>query len=119
MRSVCHVSKEVCRVCRSARILVVEVAPHAGFLAALGLRPAEHPAGVGEYIPSDATGRTDVPGVWVAGNVADPVAQVGAAAAAGTAAAAQINADLVAEETREAVAGYRDAHPALSQGAPA
>ncbi len=95
------------------------MAPHAGFLAALGVRPAEHPAGVGEYIPSDATGRTDVPGVWVAGNVADTVAQVGAAAAAGTAAAAQINADLVAEETREAVAGYRDAHPALSQGAPA
>jgi hypothetical protein len=29
------------------------------------------------------------------------------------------NADLVAEETREAVAGYRDAYPALSQGAPA
>jgi hypothetical protein len=42
-----------------------------------------------------------VPGVWVAGNVTDLAAQVGAAAAAG----AQINADLVAEETRQAVAG--------------
>ena len=36
--------------------------------------------GVGEYIPSDETGRTDVPGVWVAGNFTDLVAQVGAAA---------------------------------------
>jgi hypothetical protein len=42
--------------------------------------------------------------VWVAGNVTDLAAQVGTAAAAGAAAAAQINADLVAE----AVAAYRD-----------
>jgi thioredoxin reductase len=79
----------------------------AGLLAALGLRPAEHPGGVGEYIPSDATGRTEAPGVWVAGNVTDLVAQVGTAAAAGATAAAQINADLVAEETRQAVAAHR------------
>jgi thioredoxin reductase len=80
----------------------------AGFLAALGLRPAEHPAGVGEHIPADPTGRTDVPGVWVAGNVTDLLAQVGTAAAAGANAAAQINADLVAERTRRAVAARRD-----------
>ncbi len=79
----------------------------AGFLATLGLRPAEHPAGVGEHIPAEADGRTDVPGVWVAGNVTDPAAQVGAAAAAGATAAARINADLVTEETREAVAARR------------
>lgn len=75
----------------------------AGFLAGLGLRPQQHPAGVGEHVPCDAVGRTEVPGVWVAGNVTDPVAQVGNAAAAGAAAAAQINADLVAEDTRRAV----------------
>ncbi|HEX4063352.1 MAG TPA: NAD(P)/FAD-dependent oxidoreductase [Streptosporangiaceae bacterium] len=79
----------------------------AGFLAALGLRPAEHPAG--EYIPADPVGRTDVPGVWVAGNVTDLSAQVGAAAAAGAMAGAQINADLVAEETRQAVAARQAA----------
>ncbi|WP_202805830.1 NAD(P)/FAD-dependent oxidoreductase [Actinopolymorpha alba] len=78
------------------------------FLAALGLRPVEHPSGAGEYIPADATGRTDVPGVWVAGNVTELTAQVGNAAAAGAMAGAQINADLVAEETREAVAAYRE-----------
>ncbi|NJC72562.1 NAD(P)/FAD-dependent oxidoreductase [Planosporangium thailandense] len=95
------------------------MAARADFLSALGLRPAEHPAGVGEHIPADPTGRTDVPGVWVAGNVTDLAAQVGTAAAAGATAAAAINADLVAEETRQAVAAYRDpisaapgAHPA-------
>jgi thioredoxin reductase len=80
----------------------------AGFLAGLGLKPAEHPAGVGEHIPADPTGRTDVPGVWVAGNVTDLTAHVGVAAAAGAVAGAQINADLIAEETRQAVAAYRD-----------
>jgi thioredoxin reductase len=79
----------------------------AGFLAALGLRPARHPSGLGEHIPADPTGRTEVPGVWVAGNVTDLAAQVGAAGAAGAAAAAQINADLVAEDTRQAVALVR------------
>jgi thioredoxin reductase len=90
---------------------VVVVSPRmtarAAFLAPLGVRPAEHPAG--SYIIADATGRTEVPGAWVVGNVTDLVAQVGASAAAGAAAGAQINADLVAEETREAVAAFRSA----------
>ncbi|WP_040805520.1 NAD(P)/FAD-dependent oxidoreductase [Nocardia concava] len=79
----------------------------AGFLADLGLTPTEHPSGMGEYIPADATGRTEIPGVWAAGNVVDLAAQVGAAAAAGAMAGAQINADLVAEDTRRAVEEYR------------
>ena len=101
----------------SREVLAVSprMAARAGFLAALGLRPAEHPRGLGEYIPCDATGRTDVPGVWVAGNVTDLSVQVGAAAAAGAAVAAQINADLVAEETRQAVAAYRDPFSAESE----
>ena len=101
----------------SRKVLAVSsrMAARAGFLAGLGLRPAEDPAGVGEYIPSDASGRTEVPGVWVAGNVTDLFAQVGNAAAAGAAAAAQINADLVAEDTRQAVAAYRDPFSAESE----
>ncbi len=79
----------------------------AGFLADLGLSTTEHPSGVGEFVVVDATGRTDVPGVWAAGNVTDPSAQVGASAAAGAAAGAQINADLVAEEVRMAVEARR------------
>lgn len=95
-------------VSRAALAVAPRMVARAGFLAALGLRPAEHPSGMGEHIPADPTGRTDVPGVWVAGNVTDLSAQVGAAAAAGATAAAQINADLVAEETRQAVAAHRD-----------
>jgi thioredoxin reductase len=52
-------------------------------------------------------GRAEVPGVWVAGNVTELAAQVGTAAAAGATAGAMINADLVEEETREAVAAVR------------
>ncbi|MEV5648090.1 NAD(P)/FAD-dependent oxidoreductase [Nocardia sp. NPDC052254] len=76
-------------------------------LRQLGLEPVEHPSGAGEYIPADAMGRTGVEGVWVAGNVTDLTAQVGAAAAGGAFAAAQINADLVEEETRLAVVDHR------------
>lgn len=80
-----------------------------GFLERIGLRPAEHPSGMGLHVPADATGRTEVPGVWVAGNVTDLAAQVGAAAAAGASAAGQINADLVAEDADRAVAAVPDA----------
>jgi thioredoxin reductase len=87
----------------------------AGALAALGLRPVAHPSGMGEHVPSDPTGRTDVPGVWVAGNVTDLAAQVGAAAAAGAWAAAHLNADLVEEDTRRAVEAFRDPFSARSE----
>ncbi|WP_326839320.1 MULTISPECIES: NAD(P)/FAD-dependent oxidoreductase [unclassified Rhodococcus (in: high G+C Gram-positive bacteria)] len=90
-------------IAREALVVAPRMVARAGFLAALGLRAVEHPAGVGEYIPADASGRTDVPGVWVAGSVTDP------------AAAAQINADVVAEETRRAVDAYRDRFPARSE----
>ena len=98
---------------------VVAVAPRmvarAGLLASLGLRAVEHPSGAGEHVPADPTGRTDVPGVWVAGNVTDLTAQVGAAAAAAAFAAAQINFDLVTEETDAAVAAHRDPFSAQAE----
>lgn len=52
------------------------------------------------WVTKDATGRTTVPVVWVAGNVANPRAQVITAAGEGSAAAIAINADLVDEEVR-------------------
>ena len=98
---------------------VVAVAPRmvarAGLLESLGLRAVEHPSGAGEHVPADPTGRTEVAGVWVAGNVTDLSAQVGAAAAAGAFAAAQINVDLVTEETDAAVAAYRDPFSAQAE----
>src|SRR5690242_4499626 len=85
----------------------VVVAPYlearAELLEPLGLKPAEvligeHP--VGTRIEADRTGATAVRGVWVAGNLADPQAQVVSAAAAGLMAGATINFDLVLEQAR-------------------
>lgn len=95
-------------VAREAVAVGPRMVARAEFLDGIGLRAVEHPAGAGLHIPADATGRSEVPGVWVAGNVTDPSAQVGAAAAAGAFAGAQINADLVEEETQQAVVAYRD-----------
>ena len=92
---------------RQALAVATRMVARAGFLAGIGLRPVEHPLGAGEYLPADAFGRTDVAGVWAAGNVSDPMAQVGAAAAAGASAGAQINADLVMAQTRAAVESLR------------
>jgi thioredoxin reductase len=52
------------------------------------------------WVVADGTGRTSVPGVWVAGNLTDPRAQVITAAGEGSAAAIAINADLVEEDAR-------------------
>jgi thioredoxin reductase len=93
---------------RSAVVVGPRFAARAGMLAGLGLETTEHPSGMGEHVESDATGLTAVPGVWVAGNVTDPTAQVLASASAGVMAGAVINADLVAEDTREAVAAHQD-----------
>ncbi|WP_139346822.1 NAD(P)/FAD-dependent oxidoreductase [Sinomonas mesophila] len=54
----------------------------------LGGTPAQHPLGV--HIPADAMGKTDVPGVWAAGNSSDLAAMV-----SGASAAASLNADLL------------------------
>ena len=93
-------------VARQALVVAPRMVARSEVLRSLGLRPTAHP--LGEFIAADATGRTDVPGVWVAGNVADLKAQVVGAAAGGAAAAAAVNADLVEEDTRRAVAAYRN-----------
>ena len=85
-------------------------------LAGLGLETTVHPLGVGEHVEADATGLTAVPGVWVAGNVADLMAHVVGAAEAGVRAGAAINADLIAEDTERAVTAYRARREALTTG---
>jgi thioredoxin reductase len=47
-----------------------------------------------------------VPGVWVAGNAANPRAQVITAAGEGSAAAIAINTDLVDEDVRHAIDSF-------------
>ena len=94
-------------VAREAVTVQSRMVARTGFLAGLGLDPVPHPSGMGEHLPADPTGRTAVRGVWVAGNVTDLSAQVGAAAAAGAMAGAQVNHDLVVEDTARAVAAGR------------
>ncbi|WP_116453639.1 bifunctional NAD(P)/FAD-dependent oxidoreductase/class I SAM-dependent methyltransferase [Blastococcus litoris] len=82
-------------------------------LDSLGLRAEEFEMNgtvVGTYIPSEPMGATSVPGVWVAGNVANLQAQVISAAAAGLNAAAHINMDLITEDARLAVAAAQRPH---------
>ena len=95
---------------RQAVVVAPRVVARAEVLGALGLETAEREMGgqlLATFVPADATGATAAPGVWVAGNVADPFAQVIAAAADGLKAGAAINADLVAEDTAVAVAACR------------
>src|ERR671915_98875 len=90
-------------VSRDALVISTRLVARGPFLGSLGLTPKEHPSGMGEYIEVDPTGQTGVAGVWAAGNITDPAAQVGGSAAAGAFAGARINADLVEEETLAAL----------------
>jgi thioredoxin reductase/SAM-dependent methyltransferase len=74
----------------------------AGPLAPLGIAAVPDPSGMGDVIETDALGATAVPGVYAAGNAADLRAQVLQAASEGSRVAAQINADLVAEDAEAA-----------------
>ncbi|MEU1127265.1 NAD(P)/FAD-dependent oxidoreductase [Streptomyces sp. NPDC005899] len=95
---------------REAVVIQPRFTARSGLLRSLGLEPtALEVAGqaVGTYIAADPTGATDVPGVFVAGNVANLMEQVIGAAAAGLKAAAAVNADLVTDDTRRAVEARR------------
>ena len=85
-------------IARTAVFIRPRNVPHADGLLA-GLRCEVDEAG---FVTVDATGRTSTPGVWAAGNVVDPRAQVITAAGAGSAAAIAINADLVQEDVERA-----------------
>jgi thioredoxin reductase len=85
-------------VALDALAIAPRFAARSALLASLGLAAVAHPSGMGEHVPADPMGATDLPGVWVAGNVTDPMAQVIAAAAQGTRVGAVVNADLVLED---------------------
>ncbi|MEO3811140.1 NAD(P)/FAD-dependent oxidoreductase [Sphaerisporangium sp. B11E5] len=97
-----------------ALAVATRLTARADLLAPLGLTSADRLMGphvIGTHIPADPTGATAVPGVFVAGNVTDPMEQVIGAAWSGVRAAAALNADLINEETRAAVAARREAAP--------
>ncbi|ROR90723.1 NAD(P)/FAD-dependent oxidoreductase [Nocardioides aurantiacus] len=81
-----------------AVVVAPRMVARSAVLDAVGLDPVAHPTGMGEHYPADPTGRTSVEGVFLAGNVADLTAQVGASGAAGTTAGAMIHAELIEAE---------------------
>ena len=87
---------------RSAVFVRPRFVPHDDLLLGLGCA-----VGDGGWVQADAAGRTSVLGVWVAGNAANPRAQVITAAGEGSSAAIALNADLVEEDVRSAVARHR------------
>ncbi|MGY1886276.1 NAD(P)/FAD-dependent oxidoreductase [Blastococcus sp. SYSU DS0753] len=95
---------------RDAVVVAPRFVANAELVADLGAVPVPmemHGTVLGTHLPADPTGRTDVPGVWVAGNAGDLSAQVIVAAAQGLRAGAMINADLIEEDTAAAVAAKR------------
>jgi thioredoxin reductase len=58
------------------------------------------------WVVTDPVGRTTVPGVWAAGNVANPRAQVITAAGEGSAAAIALNGDLVEDDVADALRDF-------------
>ncbi|MGD3105948.1 NAD(P)/FAD-dependent oxidoreductase [Streptomyces sp. YGL11-2] len=100
---------------RAAVFVFPRMVPRDALLTELGCERDE-----GGWVITDASGRTGVRGVWAAGNVADPRAQVVTAAGMGAAAAFAMNHDLVEEETECAVAAHRAGESAHSPaGSPA
>lgn len=92
---------------RQALAVQTYLRARAEFLDELGLKAVEREVRgmtIGTAVEAGPGGTTSVPGVWVAGNVTDPMSQVVTSAAAGFAAGAAINGDLVGEDTRLAVA---------------
>ena len=78
--------------------------PNDGLLVGLGCAVDDD-----GWVVVDNVGRTSVPGVWAAGNVVNPRAQVITAAGAASAAAIDLNADLVDADVRAAVRDVMEA----------
>jgi thioredoxin reductase/SAM-dependent methyltransferase len=70
--------------------------------ASLGLRPAAHPTGLGDFLETDATGATTVPGLYAAGSATDPGQQVLQAAADGSRVGAVISFSLASDDIQAA-----------------
>jgi thioredoxin reductase len=92
---------------RAAVFVRPRFAPNSRLLTALGCATDDN-----GWVTIDGGGRTSVPGVWAAGNAANPRAQVITAAGEGSAAAIAINNDLTDEDVAVALVGFRLGLPA-------
>ena len=89
------------RIPRDVVFVPPRFVPNSDLLTGLGCEVDEQ-----GWVVTGPQGATSVPGVWVAGNVANPRAQVITAAGEGSAVAIAVNADLVEEDVREAVRDF-------------
>ena len=97
-------------VARQALVISTGLEARTDLLSDLGLATTELELGgvvAGHYLPTDPAGLTATPGVWAAGNVAAPMAQVITSAAAGSGVGAAIHMDLITQDTQMAVAALR------------
>jgi thioredoxin reductase len=92
---------------RVALFIRTQTVPHDELIRGLG------------YEETDAMGKTNVPGVWAAGNVVDARATVIIAAAQGAAAGGALNHDLVTEDVRRAVDAFGGFTPEAERAAAA
>jgi len=95
---------------RRALVVTTRLVTRSRVLESLGVHLVEAKVGemvIGTRAPAEPNGATAVPGVYVAGNVTDVLAQVITAAAAGLAVGATINADLIADDTARAVSTHK------------
>ncbi|MEO3939169.1 methyltransferase domain-containing protein [Dermatophilaceae bacterium Soc4.6] len=93
-------------VSRQALVVAPRFVARSALLESLGLEVEDLLVGetvIGRRVAADPRGATAVPGVWVAGNVTDPMAQVVVAAGQGLLAGAAVHGDLVVEDTTRAV----------------
>jgi thioredoxin reductase len=89
---------------RSAVFVRPRFVPNNDLLVALGCETDEH-----GWPVTDPPGRTSVPGVWVAGNVANPRGQVITAAGEGSSVAIAMNAAQVEDDVQSALRAFRRA----------
>lgn len=73
-----------------AVVVATRMVARADFLADPVVAPGPPPLRYARTPGRDPRGRSEVPGVWLAGNVIDPGAQIGASASAGSMAGPQI-----------------------------
>ncbi|NEE02521.1 NAD(P)/FAD-dependent oxidoreductase [Phytoactinopolyspora halotolerans] len=93
-----------CRtVPRAAVFVAPRFIPNDVLLTGLGCAVGEN-----GWVVTDPGGRTSVPGVWAAGNVVDPRAQVVTAAGAGSAAAIALNGYLLEQDVQRATARHQN-----------
>jgi len=87
---------------RTAVFIRPRLIPNTDLLAEMGCAIDDN-----GWVKVDTSGRTSLPGVWVAGNAANPRAQVITAAGEGSSVAIAVNADLVGEDVQHAVETFR------------